>query len=111
MQRFVAPAGFGKTTLALALAREGEAPARCDCLRIGTPVELMRSVLEAVGESLAPSDRLAIADTFIALGNDEAAWERYTRRILHAKTQPTLIIFDNGEALSIAPASCAPWNE
>jgi DNA-binding winged helix-turn-helix (wHTH) protein len=101
--KLIAPAGYGKTTLAAALATPNESVARCDCLHMRSPIDLVRGVLEAIGNTLPEPDRLAIANAFISLGDDQAEWLRYARRVFQLDRKPGLLVFDNGEALVDKP--------
>jgi hypothetical protein len=101
--KLIAPAGYGKTTLATSLANANESVARCDCLRMVTPVDLIRGVIEAIGKTLPEASRLVISDAFTALGDDPAEWLRYAGRILQLGSSARLLVFDNGEALIDKP--------
>lgn len=101
--KLIAPAGYGKTTLAAALANPDESVARCDCLQMRSPIDCIRGVLEAMGNVLPEPDRLAIANAFISLGDDQDEWLRYARRVFELDRKPGVLVFDNGEALVDKP--------
>ena len=98
--KLIAPAGYGKTTLAVALAKPAGSVARCDCLHKNTTIDLLRGVLESLGDAMTDDARLGIADAFISLGNDEEQWLRYAERAISLDGMPAAIILDNAEALA-----------
>jgi len=116
--KLIAPAGYGKTTLGLALAKAVGATARCDCLQITTPIDLMRGILGALATPLPDLQRISVTDAFISLGDDPSKWTRHTTSALENMPLDVTLLFDNGEVLANAPnlsraledllAGCAP---
>jgi len=100
--KLIAPAGYGKTTLAASFS--GAKPImRCDCLHMSTPIDLLRGVLDGVANALPEAERPGIAGAVITLGDDAAAWLSYAQSLLHLDRSPGILLFDNGEALLDKP--------
>ncbi len=97
----VAPAGFGKTTLARQLlATLGGNVAVCDCSGAGSDVELVRRVLPALAEE-APerSATLAMNESLLGEGHGSAA-DRVAKALTAWRVpppQPSAFVFENTE--------------
>lgn len=95
----VAPAGFGKSTLARQLAAGAQAVAVCDCRGVASDIDLARRVIPALAdETPERSPNLAQSETMLGdghasasdrLGIALAAWR--------ARPQPSQFIFENAE--------------
>ncbi len=102
--RIIAPAGYGKTTLARALLARAGSAAVCDLAYVRSPVDLLRSAIEAVVSADDEERRRAIADQFLALGDDAALWLRFAQQFLRELREPRVLCFENGETIKDRPA-------
>jgi DNA-binding SARP family transcriptional activator len=95
--RFLAPAGYGKTTLARQLAtRHGGRAVICDCSLLDSAGDLARRVVAAIA-TIDSRDAEAWAREQLTLHDQEADWRALADRAWCAADKPTVFIFENAE--------------
>src|ERR1700681_818985 len=95
----VAPAGFGKTTLARQLVEGLPAPARCDCRGVTSALDLARRVVAALADA-APGRSAALAQRETLLGDDQVGiGERLAVALAAWRDDPgpTAFVVENAE--------------
>ena len=95
----VAPAGFGKSTLARQLAGDARAFAVCDCRGVASDLDLARRMIPALAdENPERAPNLAQSETMLGEDNAAAA-ERLSVALAawRARPQPSHFIFENAE--------------
>jgi|GEM_PF-2519412 len=95
--RIIAPAGYGKSTLARQYSESFQRLGTCDCLGSGSAFELVKRLAYALS-STAP-DANALVMEALAFGEDVSAWAAFCRRVWHSPNAPSLLVIENGEAL------------
>lgn len=106
LYRFIAPAGFGKTTLAWELARRGCASAECDARAVRSAVEVWRRLVTATA-ALDPAREERIereAQSLAFSARDEHA--AYLHSLAERATLRGVMLVDNAEDLAAAEGGC-----
>jgi hypothetical protein len=103
--RLVAPAGYGKTTLARALMARSASAGVCDLAYAGDPKSIVRKTIDLTVASEQPDRRRRVGDEMLALGESDAEWVAFGRRILGeaATSGPRVLCFENGESIAKHP--------
>jgi len=98
----VAPAGFGKTTLALQIARSAGMHVVCDCSGIESDMELAVRVVAALANESTGDDVGSLIQCQLALQSPDVSIESRTSLVIDAwrnATRQAVFIFDNAEDL------------
>ena len=98
--KLVAPAGYGKSTVARSICADARSSGIVDCLRADTPIELYRAFIIACVRASEPNALQRIGEAFIGLGNDEAAWLAYLEQTIYRFSAPDILTFENAEAIA-----------
>lgn len=98
--KLVAPAGYGKTTVAREICRTTRSSGVVDCLRADTPVELYRAFIVACVGASEPDALQRMGEAFIGLGPDETAWLAYLDQTIQRFSAPDVVTFENAEAIA-----------
>ncbi len=104
----VAPAGFGKTTLAEMIATDAISGIVCDVASVESAFEFAICIVEALAGS-APAASTLAADLFALVPADSttAQLEAFVLEAWHAHRHPQTWVFDNLEAIADQPDSLA----
>jgi DNA-binding SARP family transcriptional activator len=101
---FVAPAGYGKSTLARQFGATFPASAICDCGAASTDMGFARIILDALAQT-SPKDGAGLAQAHMALqGEAGQCLEIVVKAWRRGGTQPEALVFDNVERLGESPA-------
>jgi len=98
----VAPAGFGKTTLALQIARSAGMHVVCDCSGIESDMELAVRVVAALANESTGDNVGSLIQCQLALQSPDVSIESRTSLVIDAwrnATRQAVFIFDNAEDL------------
>jgi DNA-binding response OmpR family regulator len=95
--RIIAPAGYGKSTLARQYADRFQRVAVCDCLGATGGFELVKRLAYALSSTSPHADALMLEA--LGFGEDVSAWTAFCRKVWHTPDAPDLLLIENGEAL------------
>ena len=98
----IAPAGFGKTTLARQFAERFPASATCDCTGVASEEELCRRILAALGRELPGTGR-PLTELQFAIGAGSEADADLLLQLWSANGPASAFTFENAEALAAQP--------
>jgi len=95
--RIIAPAGYGKSTLARQYAEGFASVATCDCLGATSAVELAERLASALSSAARGVDAPMVET--LSLGEDVTALRAFCGELWRSPAAPRMLVIENGEML------------
>jgi len=97
--KLVAPAGYGKSTLARAVSERTGATALVDLTYVQTAIDASRTFVEALSARVEPTRREIIAEQSVMCGSDTGAWQSLVLECLRSSDSDVLVL-ENAESVA-----------
>ena len=97
--KLIAPAGYGKSTLARALLAKRQGSATADLARVTTEIDVVREVVDAALRTTDEERRTDYAAQSVAFGADLGGWMRLAADAMRLLDSSSLLV-ENAEAIA-----------